>query len=40
MTPAEFDAALAELVEDETEREPYDPFDPYEHQDTGWEDEL
>jgi hypothetical protein len=37
MTPAEFDAALAELVEDEAEREPYDPSDEHDYFNDDWE---
>ena len=37
MTPAEFDQALADLVEDDAEREPYDPSDEHDYFNDDWE---
>ena len=34
----DLDAKEDELVEALWDAEPYDPFDPYERQDYGWED--
>jgi hypothetical protein len=38
MSDAAFLAAIDELAEPLWEREPYDPSDPYERPDNGWED--
>lgn len=37
MTQDEFDAALAEMAEDDTEREPYDPSAEHDYFADDWE---